>query len=174
MRVLDELDEAVDRAEAKGLEVEARRAEVDKGLKEVLRKLEGCKRKERELKEAREAKRVEQRDLGEFKERAGEEVAQKEAMVRELKSKVERAEKRHAGMAEQVVKAEVMVAEKERLLTVVADQMEQKNAEVVKERGNLKYRKEDVDRKRKQINLEDMSIMRDREILRKRRDIVSR
>jgi hypothetical protein len=59
-----------------------------------------------------------------------------------------------------------MVAEKERQLTVVADQMEQKNAEVVKERGNLKHRKEDVDRKRKQINLEDMNIMRDREMLR--------
>jgi hypothetical protein len=67
-----------------------------------------------------------------------------------------------------------MVAEKERQLTVVADQMEQKNAEVVKERSNLKYRKEDVDRKRKQINLEDINIMRDREVLRKRRDIVSR
>jgi hypothetical protein len=52
--------------------------------------------------------------------------------------------------------------------------MEQKNAEVIKERGNLKYRKEDVDRKRKQINLEDINIMRDREVLRKRRDIVSR
>jgi hypothetical protein len=52
--------------------------------------------------------------------------------------------------------------------------MEQKNAEVIKERSNLKYRKEDVDRKRKQINLEDIDIMRDREILRKRRDIVSR
>ena len=77
MRVLDELDEAVDRAEAKGLEVEARRVEVDKSLKEVLRKLEGCKRKERELKEAREAMRVDQRDLAEFKERSGEEVAQK-------------------------------------------------------------------------------------------------
>jgi len=87
---------------------------------------------------------------------------------------VERAEKRHAGLADQVVNSEVMVAEKERQLTVVADQMEQKNAEVVKERGNLKYRKEDVDRKRKQINLEDIDIMRDREILRKRRDIVSR
>jgi hypothetical protein len=87
---------------------------------------------------------------------------------------VERAEKRHADLAEQVINSEVMVAEKERQLTVVADQMEQKNAEVVKERGNLKYRKEDVDRKRKQINLEDMNIMRDREMLRKRRDIVSR
>ena len=87
---------------------------------------------------------------------------------------MERAEKRHADLAEQVINSEVMVAEKERQLTVVADQMEQKNAEVVKERGNLKYRKEDVDRKRKQINLEDMNIMRDREMLRKRRDIVSR
>ena len=115
MRVLDELDEAVERAEAKGLEVEveARRLEVDKGLKEVLMKLEGCKRKERELKEAREAMTVEQRDLVEFKERSGEEVAQKEALVRELKSKMERAEKRHAGLVEQVVNAEVMVAEKE-------------------------------------------------------------
>lgn len=77
MRVLDELDEAVDRAEAKGLEVEARRVDVEKSLKEVLRKLEGCKRKERELKEAREAMRVGHRDLAEFKERSGEEVAQK-------------------------------------------------------------------------------------------------
>jgi hypothetical protein len=57
--------------------VEARRVDVDKSLKEVLRKLEGCKRKERELKEAREAMRVDQRDLVEFKERSGEEVAQK-------------------------------------------------------------------------------------------------
>ncbi len=69
LRVLEELDEAVERGEAKGLEVEARRADVDKGLKEVLRKLEGCKRKERELKEAREAMRVDQRNLEGFKER---------------------------------------------------------------------------------------------------------
>ena len=41
LRVLEELGEALERAEAKGLEVEDRRAEADKGLKEVLRKLEG-------------------------------------------------------------------------------------------------------------------------------------
>ena len=68
MRVLDELDEAVERAEANGLKTEAKRVEVDKGLKEVLRKLEGCKRKERELKDARDSLRVQQRDLVDFKE----------------------------------------------------------------------------------------------------------
>ena len=58
----------MERAEAKGLETEAKRVEVDKGLKEVLRKLEGCKRKERELKDARDSLRVQQRDLVDFKE----------------------------------------------------------------------------------------------------------
>ncbi len=101
-------------------------------------------------------------------------MAQKEVLVRELKAKVDRAEKRHAVLSEQVVNSEVLLAEKERQLTEVADQMEQKNAEVVKERCKLKFRKEDVDRKRKQISLEDINIMRDREMLRKKRDIVSR
>lgn len=58
----------MERAEANGLKTEAKRVEVDKGLKEVLRKLEGCKRKERELKDARDSLRVQQRDLVDFKE----------------------------------------------------------------------------------------------------------
>ena len=172
-RRLADLDDAVDSAEAQGLDLEARRLEVDTALREVLRQ-GGCKRKERELREARDGMRVQQRDLEGFKERAAEEVAEKEARVRELKAKVERAERRQAAMAEMVVKSEVAAAEKERELSAVAEKMELKNAEVVKERGEVRYRKEEVDRKRKQIGLEDMNIERDREMLRKRRDIVSR
>ena len=52
-------------------------------------------------------------------------------------------------LGEQVVNSEVLLAEKERQLTVVADQMEQNNAEVVKQKCKLKYRKEEVDQKRK-------------------------
>ena len=62
---------------------------------------------------------------------------------------MERAERRHAVLGEQVVNSEVLLAEKERQLTVVADQMEQNNAEVVKQKCKLKYRKEEVDQKRK-------------------------
>jgi hypothetical protein len=73
-----------------------------------------------------------------------------------------------------VVKSEVAADEKERELTVVAEEMDVKNAQVRKERGEVRYRKEEVERKRRLIGLEEVNIVRDRELLRKKRDTVSR
>ena len=73
-----------------------------------------------------------------------------------------------------VVKSEVGADEKERELAAVAEEMEVKNAAVMKERADVRYRKEEVERKRRLIGVEEMNIVRDRELLRKRRDTVSR
>jgi hypothetical protein len=77
-------------------------------------------------------------------------------------------------VSEMVVKSEVAADEKERELTVVAEEMDVKNAQVRKERGEVRYRKEEVERKRRLIGLEEVNIVRDRELLRKKRDTVSR
>jgi hypothetical protein len=52
--------------------------------------------------------------------------------------------------------------------------MEQRNTEVTKKRLILKNRKEEVDRMRKQINADDLTIMAEREALRKRKDLIAR
>ena len=56
---------------------------------------------------------------------------------------------------------------------MIADQMERKNAELMKERRELRYRLEEVDKKRMLISLEDVNISKDRETLKTRKDIVS-
>jgi hypothetical protein len=83
------LDTAVDTADAHSLDLDARRFALDTSLTSVLRQLDGgCKLKDRELRDARDAMRAKQRELEGFKERAAAEVAEKEARVRELKGKV--------------------------------------------------------------------------------------
>jgi hypothetical protein len=72
------------------------------------------------------------------------------------------------------MQSEFALSEKERVLSVMADQMEQKNIEITKERNALKFCKEEVDRKRKQINVEDMNIMKERDALKKKKDLIYR
>ena len=73
---------------------------------------------------ARSRIRQEKRGLEGVKEAGEEEIRDKEDRLRGLKGKVEAQEKRYAQVNQQIVQMEIAIAEKERVLTVLADEME--------------------------------------------------